>query len=929
MRTGVGRTGHRRDRLGRVLLVLASCLAPIGIGAALPTAPAAAATPVVGSPASLVNVFAGTGAGPVAPGTIGEFPAADLPFGMIQWGPDTSPDRANGSGYSYGDHQISGLSLTHMSGTGCASYGDVPILPVAGPIGSDPGATTAPFRHQDESGSPGRYQVALGSPAVDARLAVTARTGIARFTYPASPEASVLFKASDSAAGVQGASVQIAAPDLVTGQVTSGGFCGTGTSYTLYFAARFDRAFAAEGTWTAAGVRPGTLSCSNDGCGAYITFAPGSGRTVTMKVGISFVSVAGAEANLAVEDAGWSLPSVAAAGTARWNALLGRIAVGGGTLDERRTFTTALYHSLLHPNLVSDASGAYTGEDGRVHQSAEGQYANFSEWDIYRSEIQLISLVAPGPAGAMVQSLVNDAQQDGWLPKWAIADGDAAQMNGDSADPIIASAYAFGVRGFDARAALAAMVKGATEQESPHGLEIERQDLDQYLSQHYLPADVRDLDSIDYTAGSSMTLEYAIDDFAIAQLAGALGDSSLSTTMMARAHNWEYLFNPSTGFLQGRTASGAFPPGPAFDRALLEPGGENGFEEGNAVQYTWSVPEDLAGLAALMGGDQAAVATLDRFFTRLNAGRDAPYDWAGNEPNLWTPWEYDAFGAPSHTQAVVRRIMTTLYGDGPVDEPGNDDLGAISSWYVWAALGLYPLTPGTATLAVAAPLFPSARITLGNGKHLTLLAPQASAGTPYIHSVRVQGISLPGATAACAPIPGRTAASDAATDQSTTNWDRPWLPGSVLTSGGTITSSLSPAPDPMWGTSPSDAPPSYASGRIPALGSTRPSGALSVTVGRRHVVQLGLQDLAERGPAVSWHATASAGLTVSPSSGTFPAPVATATAGGTAGTCAPPPPSTASLRVTASAPGTGSVTISFLTTGGTTLPPVVLQVTAG
>lgn len=922
---GVGPTRGSRDRRARpALAVVILGLTPIlaGIDPAVPpasAAPAPIAVAAPGSPDASVNVFAGTGRGPVAPGAIGEFPAADLPFGMIQWGPDTSPDRTAGSGYSFGDNQISGFSLNHLSGTGCASYGDVPILPVAGPIGGDPEATALAFTHRRESGSPGRYQVALGSPAVAVRLAVTDRTGIGRFDYPATGSAGVLFKASDSAAGSSSSALQIAGPDTVSGQVTSGGFCGTGTSYTLYFAARFDRAFAGGGTWSGPVVTPGASSCSGRQCGGYVTFDTARDRHLTMKVAISFVSVAGAEANLAAEDPGWSVDEVAAAGASRWNAMLGRIRVAGGRSVERRIFTTALYHSLLHPNLVSDASGDYTGEDGRVHRSPLGQYANFSEWDIYRSEIPLVSLMAPVQAGAMVQSLVNDAQQNGWLPKWAIADGDAAQMNGDSAAPIIASAYAFGVRGFDVGAALAAMVKGATQQESPQGLEIERQDLNQYLSAHYVPADVRDLGSIDYTAGASMTLEYAIDDFSIARLAGAVGDQALSSSMMARAHNWEYLFNPATGYLQARNADGSFPPGPAFDPALLEPGGQNGFEEGNAVQYTWSVPQDLAGLAALMGGDQAAVAKLDRFFTRLNAGRDAPHDWAGNEPNLWTPWEYDAFGAPWKTEGVVRRIMTSLYSDGPVDEPGNDDLGAISSWYVWAALGLYPLTPGTADLALAAPLFPMTTITLPDSRHLVLRAPGAAVDAPYLRRVTTD-LTEPRPAPSCSPAsPGSGRAPSV--------WDRPWLPASVLTTGGTLTETVSSAPDAQWGTSPSSAPPSYGAGRIPAVGFTRPSGALSITAGRHRTVHLGVQAIGGDSPAVSWQATASPGLSVTPSSGSFPAagPSASRASGSP---CAGRPPVTTSLTVDALVPVTGTVDIVLRSPTATALPPAVLHVSA-
>ena len=202
--------------------------------------------------------------------------------------------------------------------------------------------------------------------------------------------------------------------------------------------------------------------------------------------------------------------------------------------------------------------------------------------------------------------------------------------------------------------------------------------------------------------------------------------------MMQRAHNWEYLFNPATGYVQARGSDGSFPPGPAFQPSMLEPGGQLGFEEGNAVQYTWSVPQDLASLAALMGGDGAARDRLDAFFASLNAGRDLPYDWAGNEPSLWTPWEYDYFGARRRPRPRCGRIADELYADAPVDEPGNDDLGALSSWYVWAAMGVYPVTPGTADLALASPLFPEVVLTLPDGRRLTMDAPRGVG----VHAVR-------------------------------------------------------------------------------------------------------------------------------------------------------------------------------------------------
>jgi predicted alpha-1,2-mannosidase len=889
----------------------------VSLGAAPAWASPAVATALVDNPASLVNPLAGTGAGPVAPGNVGEFPGADVPFGMVQWSPDTTPNRTVGSGYSYADSRTTGFSLTHMSGTGCASYGDVPILPTVGPIGSRPEDSSERFSHRHEQASPGRYEVELGPSKITAELTVTTRTGLSSFTFPPTGRANVLLKVSGSANGVNSSSFQVTGGDEVSGQVSSGQFCSTGTNYTLYFTARFDRPFSSVGGWNGSLVTPGARSCAGTGCGAYVSFDTNTDRVVLMKVGISFVSAADATQNLDREDPGWALRKVESAARQRWNSLLGRIRVGGGTLSEQRTFYTALYHSLLHPNVDSDVNGRYIGSDGQVHRASEQQYANFSEWDIYRSEIQLVSLVAPRQAGDMIQSLVNSAEQDGWLPKWAIVGGDASQMNGDSADPIIADAYAFGVRGFDAQAALDAMVKGATQVEPLHGLEIERQYLNEYLTQHYVDADSLDLDSIDYSVGGSMTLEYAIDDFSIAQFAADLGDQSVYSAMMQRAHNWEYLFDPTTGSIEARNADGSFPTGPAFQTSMLEAGGEVGFEEGNAIQYTWSVPQDLAALGSLMGGDSRVVAKLNTFFTELNAGRHLPYDWAGNEPSLWTPWEFDYFGAPSRTQEVVRRIATTLYSDGPADEPGNDDLGAISSWYVWAAIGVFPVTPGTADLALASPLFPDTVVTLPDNRRLVLRAPAASASTPYIHSLEVTGAKL--------SVPASSCGADEPTASvgAAGRWDRPWLPSSILTTGGTLTFGLSATADRSWGAAASDSPPSYATGRVPGLGFSVPSGGSALRVGQPTTIELGIREIVAQGLSVHWTATAVPGLVLSAASGNLATASASASAGNDA--CGSPEPATQTLTVDATTAGTFRVVVDMETSTGSALPPVVMN----
>ena len=564
-----------------------------------------------------------------------------MPFGMLQWSPDTTPDRTSGGGYSYGDSAISGFSLTHLSGPGCAVYGDIPILPTVGAIGTNPSATRAPFSHTTEVASPGNYAVTVGKAPVRVALAVTTRTGLGQFGFPGTGTANVLFKVADSAAGSTRSAVTVVGDDEVDGSVVSGDFCGSSGNYRLYFAARFEDPFRSFGTWHGTTVTPGSRASTKEQSGAYVSFAATT-RTVQMQVGVSFVSVADARLNIDDEQPGWDIDALRQRDTAIWNQLLGRIQISGGTYADERTFYSELYHSLLHPNVFDDANGDYMGFDGKVHvATGYTQYANFSLWDIYRSEVQLLALVVPQQTSDMVTSLLSDAAQGGGLPKWPVANLESAQLNGDSADAFIASAYAFGARDFDVKSALADMVRGSTDPNVTNDGHPERQDLAQYLAKGYVQADTLDLTSLTYTVGASETLEYAIDDFSIAQLAQAVGDTATSQAFLVRAQNWHNLVDPATGYLAARRADGTFPAGPAFQRSPLPGIGQVGFEEGNAIQYTWSVPQNLRGLFDAIGGNSAVVAKLNTFFTQLNAGRKQPYDWAGDEPSLGVPWEYD------------------------------------------------------------------------------------------------------------------------------------------------------------------------------------------------------------------------------------------------------------------------------------------------
>ena len=331
---------RRIRRAGALVLGLLTAAAVLVPGH-LATASAPSRAQSLPNPASLVHPLDGTGTGPVSPGTVGEFPGADVPFGMLQWSPDTTPDTVqSGGGYDVRDSAINGFSLTHLSGTGCPSYQDVPILPTVGPLDGTPVSATDTFSHAGEEASPGRYQVTLGPDPVTVALAVTTRTGIAGFDFPPSHASNVLFKVSDSANPATVSRVSVVGRDEVEGQVTSGGFCGTGTNYTLHFVARFTGpSLRPDPGWTRRRTgRPIMRRCR---VGAFVTFDTTTQRQVRMKVGISFVSTAEAAHNLAAEDPGWSFDRIAGQAQARWNVLLGRIAVGGGTPAERHTFYTA------------------------------------------------------------------------------------------------------------------------------------------------------------------------------------------------------------------------------------------------------------------------------------------------------------------------------------------------------------------------------------------------------------------------------------------------------------------------------------------------------------------------------------------------------------------------------------------------------------
>lgn len=747
--------------------------------------------------ARYVDPFVGTANSPL-PDYLGgnssgnTFPGATMPFGMIQWSPDTEKGfgKDERGSYLYADERIRGFSLTHLSGPGCPVFGDAPVMPIAGRVTAspttDPDRYLAKFSHANERAEPGYYEVALDT-GVRVRLAVTHRTGHGIFTFPKGGEATLVFNLGRNGSGVTESGAVFEGDRRLSGSVTSGNFCGARNKYRLYFVAEFDRPFKSTGVWKDSEVSRGARAVAGAQTGAFASFDTSKDADVEVRIGLSYVSTQNARRNLNYENPHRDFDELRALATSRWNDALGRLTVRGGTDAEKQVFYTALYHTLLHPNVFGDVSGEYVGFDGGIH-SAVGhtQYTNFSGWDIYRSETPLLAWLFPEEASDMAQSLVNDAVQGGGgLPKWPVANDESGAMYGDPAVPIIASTYAFGARDFDRRKALRVMTYGATDPASKSKTYEVRPGLADFLKYGYVPMEQKGL-----RGSPSVALEYETADFALARFALAHGDRKLHDEMMRRAQWWTRLFDPENRYIRGRWADGSWLPGFDFKAMLYKPElpwrpeSHKSYVEGNATQYTWMIPHNLRGVIDRIGGNEAVVKRLDGFFTEFNAGPDRPHFFIGNEPVFPVPWAYNYVGAPWKTQAVTRRVLTELFTPDPGGIPGNDDLGATSSWVVFAAVGLYPIIPGVGGFSINSPLFPEIDVRMRGGRVLKIRGRGASAGTPYVQGLRLGGRP----------------------HEST------WLPFESIAPGGTLEFTLGPAPNTNWASAPGAAPPSFNEG---------------------------------------------------------------------------------------------------------------------
>lgn len=718
----------------------------------------AVASPAAGADNGFIHVdpFIGTG------GEGHTFPGATVHFGMIQLSPDTriQPRKdAYGwaAGYRYDDSSIVGFSHTHFSGTGHSDLGDVLLMPV---VGNDvplergdpdtPGSGyTATFSHDREEAQPGYYAVTLDDRDVRAELTTTARVGVHRYTYPAGKPANVLLDLRTSMYDYPGkvswSRMRLRADGTVTGFRETRGWA---PGRQVYFAMRFSQPIAAHAFhdteqdipykgFATPGDRDPAQRAQQQGRQLVGTFGFGALREpLLVKVSISSVSEDGAIANLEAEVPGWDFDQVRADAREQWEEALGVLEIEAPE-DISRAVHTAHYHALLGPTLFMDSDGRYRGPDQAVHQ-AKGftHYSTFSLWDTYRALHPLLTLLQPNQRNAdFVNSLLAHQRHSpyGILPVWSFHGQETWTMIGYHAVPVIADAYLKGIRGFDADAALDAMMASASY--GPYD------GLRQYIELGYVPID-------EEGEAASKTLEYAFDDWTIARMAEAMGRKDVATRFDRRAGNWKNAFDADTGFMRARNRDGSF-------RAPFDPtasGYGTDYTEGNAWQYSWYVPHDMAGLVAAHGGADALLGKLDQVF-------EAKVDPAvfehmeditgligwyahGNEPSHHVAYQYAYVGQPWRTQARLKQIMDSQYKATPDGLAGNDDLGQMSAWYLFTALGFYPVAPGSNEYILGRPFVERASLRLSEGKSFIVSTENFGDANPYVGSVTLNGKPL-------------------------------------------------------------------------------------------------------------------------------------------------------------------------------------------
>jgi predicted alpha-1,2-mannosidase len=705
------------------------------------------------------------------------FPGATLPFGMMQLSPDTRDETWDGcSGYHYSDNSIMGFSHNHLSGTGCGDLGNVLLMPTVGPLKLEPGKQPgegyrSSFSHDQEEARPGYYRVMLADPKVNVELTATTRAGLHRYTFPQSDDAHVVL---DLWHGISNrptdSQVTIADNHTLTGFRRSDGWGG---DKVFYFVIEFSRPFDSAGV--AKDHKPANgQEAQGKNVQAHVDFRTKAGEVILARVALSTVSVDGARRNLKAEMPGWDFDATAAAAHATWDKALSPIQVESKDENFKQTFYTSVYHTLVAPTILNDVDGKVRGPDGKVHTVQGFDYfTELSFWDTFRAEHPLLTLTQPQRVNDFVKTCLAHfrfANPDNrYLPVWANGGKETDCMIGNHAIPVIVDAYLKGFRDWDADEALDAMIESTN---------MNRQFLDSYRDAGYV---IQKKDE----QSAAKTLEYAFDDICIARLARALGKTEIADKYEKRAQNWQNVFDPETGFMRSRNEKGEWVL--PFDPKAID---MNSYTEANAWQYLFFVPHNVPGLIAKLGGDAKFVAKLDEMFRPDQKIVNHLPDVTGvigmyahgNEPCHHVAYLYNDAGEAWKTQALVRKVANELYNNSPSGICGNDDCGQTSAWYVYTALGFYPVDPADGVYVIGSPLADSATITLDptfyKGGKFTVVAKDNSPQNVYIQSATLNGQP----------------------------YTRSYITHDQLVAGGTLELQMGPNPCKTWGTAPADRP---------------------------------------------------------------------------------------------------------------------------
>lgn len=700
-----------------------------------------------------VNVFIGTG------GHGHTFPGATLPHGMVQLSPDT---RLFGwdacSGYYYDDTSIMGFTHTHLSGTGIGDYGDILFMPVVGEKPLIAGTAENPdegyrsrFSHEQESARPGYYQVLLQDDSINVELTATLRAGLHRYTYPKASDARLIVDMEPTIHGHQHPVTQI----RVVNDSTIAGMkytVGWAKRHYVYFYAVFSSPFDYK-LYSGTEYQSDSTSVTVNTAKAVMSFRnlPADGR-VLAKVGISSVDEEGARLNVEAEIPNWDFEGIMKQANTAWNEALGKIDIETSDNDSRTVFYTSLYHAFIQPSLASDVDGRYRTMGHEIKQDASyTNYTVFSLWDTFRAAHPLYTIVTPEQNQAFIRSLLRKYDEGGILPKWELASNETGTMIGYHAVSVIADAMMKKQCDFDVKKALEACIRSSVYDTTGVTPMMDRQILNGKL----MPVSIKYKNELGYipcdkVGGSvSQGLEFAYNDWLIAQMMKEHNRKDLYDKYMELSRNYRNYFDPETKLMRGRLSDGSWIT--PFDPASVQR--PSNYVEGNAWQWAWFVPQDVEGLMELVGGQKSFEAHLDTLFTtssELTGDPNAAADVTGmigqyahgNEPSHHIPYLYNYAGAPRKTQALVDHILRTLYHNDPNGLSGNEDVGQMSAWYALSAMGFYSFCPGRPVYEIGRPIFDKVTIHLSNGKDFVIQAKNNSVENKYIRSMKLNGEDL-------------------------------------------------------------------------------------------------------------------------------------------------------------------------------------------